>query len=271
MAKVFLFSGIIAFLPALAGGGSVIVGAGAGESEFSVAFSRVNLPNLLAYCKNFDCHLTSSASLVLDKLSVLAQNVPQAVFKSEKEMPGAIFKLSLASGEVWFNQDRLWLDADQTKPYAVADAVNLWIDVLSTGQNFSPAALDHLKKAESQILGQNFQTISDDLGAVIWKQKPVEHLYLFDSSGQTLDVQSKLEASVPCTDKKKMALEIFSGTWQGLTSSASENKYVLTAQVIWSCGAEVARGEISVLAAAEILPDGELKVRPDSVQFVLGQ
>ena len=91
--------------------GPIVVGGGAGGSEFSIVFARTNLKSILSDCLAYSCGFSSAKAQSLRPLLAQTATLLPAVFKT--------------SGEVVFNQDLLWLDAAHKVPYEISDAVGL--------------------------------------------------------------------------------------------------------------------------------------------------
>jgi hypothetical protein len=131
--------------------GPIIVGTGAGQSEYSIIFVESQLTQILRECADLSCQLSPAEKTEFLPL-VLAAHIPRSMlFKTENEMHGDIFRVTPPapnqtsttgfgngvanvvgnSHSIWFNQSRLWLDAAHTRPYDVGDAAALWLDVLA--------------------------------------------------------------------------------------------------------------------------------------------
>ena len=81
---VFLCAAILTFSFEASHAGPIVVGGGAGESEFSIVFARTNLPAIVTDCLKFSCRFTPQEAERLAILGQKAKTAPLALFKSSK-------------------------------------------------------------------------------------------------------------------------------------------------------------------------------------------
>jgi hypothetical protein len=248
-----------------AASGPIIVGTGAGESEYSVIFARAKLAEILTDCLQISCALTATQSAGFANLVQLAQTPPTVQFKSGALLLNRLYEIH--GTEVWFNQDRLWLDSIQTKPFDVAEAAALWIDVLAP--NGDKAALNLLKTKLRESLRQNLSRVraalNDGLTFELLHWRPAQgqdRLYARDPALQTVELSQALIAHLGCSEGLK-SLKIFSPTWVSMTQTAqAEYLFNLGLGVKWTCGSitKSESGYILISAKGTRLDPGTISI-----------
>ncbi len=258
--KLFILSAI--FLSSFASqAGPIIVGSGAGESEYSILFARTHLDELLSICAEDQCHLNSPQKLWLQRARKLAFLVPEAIFKNSQALGSQIYVRRTRSKEVWFNQDLLWLDPSSSKPYQVSDAVVLWLDILLGDKNISKAELSSLELELGAYLKDQVQLIissgetTGGFSALLWThQNRNDDLFLRDQAFQTFSVQESLQKAGLCSVGDASQLKFYSARWTSIQEQKNlEPTLMLRLEVSasWTCGTQSGRGRILIIMNAE--------------------
>ncbi len=184
---------LIFFMSAVSYAGPLIVRNGAGQSEFSVIFAREHIAEFYENCA-LVCGLTADESNVLQDLIATSKKKIRLLFKDSSQMSSKVF-LRTDEG-IWINQDLLWLDQDQSKPFDVAEAASLWTDIF----NVSGLPVESLKQNLISLLRSDLKATTLKIGfgsevtALLWKQNSSlsDRLILHDSDGKTIDVTDEI-------------------------------------------------------------------------------
>jgi hypothetical protein len=268
--------GLISIISLSCFAGPIVVGGGAGESEFSLVFARTNLVDLVGSCLKYECDLSRSEIRALNILTQKSQNPPEAIFQPSLPIPGQVFESHPELNQVWFSQNDLWLDQEKTVAYSIESATGLWMQVLGETENISPAIVDSLKRKTISFLSQKFENtvtnINDQnqLMATVWKQQPVNRFFLSDSTGQVIDLTEKAQATIQCGNLVAQSIHFFSGTWHVSDASRSSSQFILRMNVIWNCNGIYNRGELLAVGSASLSEDETFKIDQNSLNLMMG-
>ena len=233
-----LFSGALFFIILNASqvfAGPVIVGSGGGASEYSIIFARSSFAKMLEECA-ISCELSAVDQQVLLQLQKIT-GLPAAIFKNQKDLGSRVYEIH--GQEVWINQDLLWLDADHSIPYDVAEAVALWLEIAEQVSGQPAAASSIQEKARilfrKQIQRGNIELAKDQVFEfILWKSSSEDHLVARDPFMQTLEVSGAAKEIIDCEERDSRQ-QFFSPTWLPMES---QNDIVLNLNfgVKWTCG-----------------------------------
>ena len=248
------------FLGHAAFAGPIIVGHGAGESEYSILFARTHIDDLLAVCAGDQCHFSPLEKDWLRTTRELAQHVPEAIFKTKKELGALRYLRHPIEHQVWFNQDLLWLDAAGSVPFQVSDAVALWMDILLVGKDIPKTELAILEFELAAALNDRVQSIfssGDNTGgftAILWtRQTGSDDIYFRDQSFQTFSGLEAVRAAALCGGGLATQIKFHSGRWTSIEElNEAIPKLVLRLEVsaTWTCGKQSSRGRVQLVMNA---------------------
>jgi hypothetical protein len=215
--------------------GPIIVGSGAGESEYALLFAQAQLPDLLSACSLNRCTLTPAEAAALVQIQSASAHPPQAIFKTDSEMSGSI--LRVIGAQVWFNEDELWLDPSNTIAYDVPHAAGLWVQVL--GQNLDQQVINSLRlKIQSALnlnLGENSTLFgSGSLAVVFWSHS----VYLRDGQANVLPLTAQLVSQITAMDQN--TLQFFSARWTNVNRTSGAVR--LDLNLMWTAQGNPMRG-----------------------------
>ncbi len=253
--KFFVFF-ISVFLGQLASAGPIIVGHGAGESEYSILFARAHLDELLSVCSADQCHFSSLEKDWLRTTRELALLAPDAIFKTKDELGDRLFLRHPIEHQVWLNQDLLWLDPSRTVPYQVSDAVILWMNILLVGKNIPKPLLAIMQFDLAAALTDHVQSIfstgdkTSGFTAVLWSRKAGnDDLYFRDQAFQTYSGLSSVRAALVCEAETASQIKFHSGRWmtsENQQEVSSKLALRLELSVTWNCGKWANKGRVQV-------------------------
>jgi len=237
---------LFAFLIASASwAGPIIVGSGAGESEYALLFAQAQLTDLLTVCSLNRCSLTPPESAALAQIQTAS--LPQSIFKTNGDMAGALFRV--VGTQVWFNEDQLWLDPANTIAYDVSHAAGLWIQVL--GGNLDQQVVNSLRLKVQSALNMNVGTnatpyANGSLAVVFWSHSA----YLRDAEASVLPVTSQLVAQIKGMDSN--SLQFFSARWTSVNRTSGVVR--LDLNLMWTAQGNPMRGIGTIMM--QVSPEG---------------
>jgi hypothetical protein len=217
--------------------GPIIVGTGAGGSEFSLIFARANFVEMARDCFASSCTLTPTERTLAPQILLRAAKPPPLLFKTERDMPGLLKKMT--AGAVWFNQDRLWLDAKKTVAYDVPEAAAQWLDVLIGDIAPASSALG-AKISESLRQRMSRQTRATGDGGTFellhWRPvSGVDRLFVRDPALNSVDLTAALTVSLACPSLNTLTL--FSPTFSSITDLGPDRLlFTVGLGLRWNCG-----------------------------------
>jgi hypothetical protein len=257
--------------------GPIVVGGGAGGSEFSIVFARSNLPTIVSDCLNLSCGLAPSEIARLQPLLMRSKSVLPAVFKTSVELPGHAYEIH--QGEIWFNKDLLWLDQAHTKPLEVSDAVQLWLEILDADGVISAAdlALVKTKIAHSLEIERSEQAYdsTNSYQVILWKFSPVlDRLYVSSSPSDILEITDALIKKLGCHALD--SLQIQSPAWISATPVPPQDQpdriiLKLSLNVNWTCDGRDHTGFGAAVISASRNSVGVLQFDPRSLDINIGE
>jgi hypothetical protein len=208
--------------------GPIVVGKGAGQSEFALIFAHQHMAELLRQCL-LTCELgTDEKRFAVDlEKRLVTDPLPQPVFKGKNDLGDVRFRR--ANREVWINQDLLWLDDAKTRALDVAAATSLWLDVVTEGlkQADERDLVERLKtklvkelSAETKYAGHKFHG-EHLLNAFLWRQHAAidssDRLFLGDFQAQVIELTSKAAGAT-----RGSGIKFFAMNW--ITPVGAEQK-----------------------------------------------
>ncbi len=240
--------------------GPIIVGQGAGESEYSILFARSHLDDLLSTCAGDKCHFSSIEKEWLKTTRTLAQNPPRAIFKNKATLGNLIYFKHSVENEVWLNQDLLWLDAAGSIPYKVSDGVTLWMEILLKGLDIPDSVLANLQIGLRTSLNERIQAIfssgenTEGFTAILWTHKDAnDDLYFRDQTFQTFSGIDSIRKAALCEKLELRQIKFHSARWNASwTVANSTPRLLLRLEVAatWNCGTQAKRGRLQIVMMA---------------------
>lgn len=237
-----------------AGAGPLVVGKGAGESEFALVFARAHLSELLAHCLGNRCGLDDDEEWVLRRMIHFAPLAPQAIFKTSQELGNRTFVVR--KGEVWFNQDQLWQDAAHTKSYDEAYAATVWMDVLDEVLpdmvNVDFAQMKRLVRAGlSERIVRSHLTVGDDTMTALIYKGTLDRLYLRDAEFVGHDVSDALASVSLCEDGTQSQPRFHAVRWTSLVPTGERKTVTLEVTQTWACAKGAHRARVKLIAQSQ--------------------
>jgi hypothetical protein len=245
-----MVSCLILILSLNAFAGPILVGRGAGFSEYSLIFARANLELLLQDCVALSCELAEDQRSVGNELVSRARLAPQLEFKSGAEMGTDEVFRRLSDKVVWINQDKLWTDAAKTVPYGMGEAMALWCQILGEGLEAGTLA----RVEESVRVTFQRQVVRSELTTepkrsfefLLWKRPgAVDQLAIRDVVLQSVVLTEPIASQLACASGVK-SMEIFSPVWSPDLRGDEQITLILNFGVRWVCVGEEGRGGSSL-------------------------
>lgn len=210
--------------------GPIIVGGGAGQSEFSVAFVRTSLDQLIKDCFEISCKFSAEKKARLQKIQVKAQKPPVAFFRTSKDMGDHLFLLKDDAINVLINQDLLWLDQAKTQPYEMSDAAKLWVDILAVNESFDANDLQDLKDGLAESIAGVTERQSAELSdgnefeSVVWRSPRGgdDRTFIRDPNLNLIEVSKDIEKAFECTNRE--GLTVYNLSWLSATDISTETE-----------------------------------------------
>jgi hypothetical protein len=254
--------------------GPILVGQGTGESEYSLAFARMNLVELLRSC-NGVCVLDQSQRAFLDDITKLAAKAPVAHFEINGSQNMYRFTNPKYT-DVVFNHNQLWQDADHKVAFDIPYAVGVWIDVLMyTKLVKSAESADSVKFEIVNVLRQRIQRVEatyeqkTPFVAMTWKGKSADRLYIRNAVFENTEVTPKLAVSMGCDGGTATEIVINSVRFSSITEDTDGSLSVLmeTTQN-FNCALDARRSRAKILFRSfPPTEDGVHFVREDSFKI----
>lgn len=240
MRNKFLLASLFMLLPLMTFAGPIFVKGGAGQSEYSIIFARENLPRLFSMCDEGRCQLNANECVSLLQLQQASLQPPKALFKKSQEMGTQLYLLQKQSGEVWFNLDLLWRNAEKNVAYDIPAAAALWADVLGNDKPQIRAELERVlrTKFHRSLFDINAKNA---LEAMVWELTDAnERLYVRDADMNSHDLTDSFvelaQCEVPVTQ-----LKFYSLRWvRGIPVPRLE------VMASWRCGGSAHRARASM-------------------------
>jgi hypothetical protein len=260
-------------------GGPIVVGGGAGESEYSMVFAREKLTDFVGDCLTFSCGLGAQEKLRYSFLTVKAKNPLKALFKTSKEMNADLYQVH--SHEVWFNRDRLWLDTGKTKPYDIVDAVRLWVEILALGSDLTAPQLEALKTALGSAVKttRSGQSLNDGatFETLLWSVDPThDRLYIRDPSLSSLEITPFLIEQLKCPSPLER-LRILNPAWVWAKEGEAFNdqkrsvQFLLSFDFKWACEGQSHRANANVTIKARSFAAKSFEFLKSSLSIDIGE
>lgn len=254
--------------------GPILVGQGTGESEYSLAFARLNLAELLRSCVGV-CPLDDGQRAFLDRLIQMAPFAPEAFY--EISGAGHVFRFgNEAKTSVIFNHSHLWQDPEGKVAYDIPYAVGVWVDVLMFKSRFLiPAYKDSVKTEVVAALRQRIQRVEATVQqktpfvAMTWKGKTSDRLYIRNGAFENFELTPKIATALGCEGGAATEVVINSVRFSEILteSDTSLNVRMETTQN-FNCGVEARRGRTKILfRTSQPDKDGIYRVQEDSFKI----
>jgi len=222
--------------------GPIVVGGGAGGSEFSIVFARANLQMILSDCLRVTCGFSAKEEVVFQPLLDRTKSIPSAVFKTSTELSGNLYEVR--ASEIWFNRELLWLDTNKTIPFDVDDASKLWLEVLNLDGVVSKPDLLLLQNRLTRTLdiekSEQVYDTKNTFQILLWKTSHgIDRLFVSSSPVDTFELTGPVIAKLACPDIRSFKIQ--SPTWISATPISSAGKLEmiilkLSLNVNWVCG-----------------------------------
>lgn len=257
--------------------GPIVVGGGAGGSEFAVVFARANLETMLSDCLRATCGLTADEAQAFEPLLDRTKSIPLAVFKTSAELSGNLYEVR--PSEVWFNRELLWLDAGKTIPFDVDDASKLWLEILNLDGVVSKPDLLLLQTRLARTLDiekseQAYDT-ENTFQILLWKTSPqMDRLYVSSSPADTFELTEAVIATLACSDLRSFKIQ--SPTWISAAPIPPTGKpetiiLKLSLNVNWVCGTRSHAGFGSAIVRVTKNTSDILAFDPQSLEINMGE
>ena len=186
------------------------------------------------------CGLAADEMQLLNKLITDAVKPPQSVFKKKNEMGSRLF--DLVQDQVWINQDLLWVSSEdgELSPYDIADAIDLWIEILATRISKSTDAHSLRVKAHKifslRVERSGFELVKDQtFEYLLWRRaNGTDQLVMRDPALQMVEVSPLIDQAISC-QSLDYSLQIFSPAWMYSTIESTKALMTLNFGVKWTC------------------------------------
>jgi len=229
----------VLFFPIWTFSGPIIVGGGAGESEFSVLFVHSYLQQIVEECGSFSCPLTNEEKTFFQDLVRDVKSSPSAIFKTSQDLKDRLFEIH--DSVVWINQELLWKDAQKNLAYDIGDAAELWLKILAEKNqidlSLKPSLVEKLKKSlmHESMRSQLNLDLMGTTEFILWKSDKADLLVLRDPALTTVVFTPLIAAALKCSEEPK-ALRVYSPAWM-LVPSGETNRIDISLQfgVSWTC------------------------------------
>jgi hypothetical protein len=198
--------------------GPIIVGGGSGESEYSMMFAFKNLKELSKECLQLTCGLSDQEKTVFKNFNAAANLSYNLVFKNQEAMAEKIYQVNQAAGEVLINQNRLWLDQNNSVSYQVSDAFALWVEILSADLKWNENQLHSIQEKIKSTYRNKIERVTINFEPkatfelLIWKRDGFDQFFVKDPSFKNVELSQFIQTEFRC-DAKEQALNIYSPTW----------------------------------------------------------
>lgn len=271
---VFFFAAMAVFdfeRSAALGDGPIIV-RGGGEGEYSVIFAHAHLAELARDCALTSCGFSRDESELFSGLSPSLRAPPRPLLKGKAEMGERLF--SFEGADVWINQDLLWVDAEKSEAYDLAEAFVLWIRISCARQGldsrvFAPivAKARMALKAETQR-GQIASSDKQTFEFLLWRNgSGSDRLAVRDPALNSMDLSRAVSSHLGCGSES--LVKYFAPAWiPAFETLEDPDRILLTLNfgVKWSCGGSVKGNSFGrALIAAERGGNGAFVFDPNSL------
>ncbi|MGE0527182.1 MAG: hypothetical protein AB7P49_08990 [Bdellovibrionales bacterium] len=252
---------LLVILSGTGAAGPILVGNGAGESEFSLLFARLRLPSLLAMCDGI-CELNPGEQVLLSELKARGDSPPEAVFQGQPQLGGRMYVLRFGKKtEVWFNSDELWLDQAKTKPIEIPQAVSLWMEILAAtahpDSSTPPLPSSDFRSLQAKLelaLGQSLRRVPAVFEkelvfeALLWAASPSGgRLFLRNSEYVADELTSHVREALACPVAPE-GLRFHSLRWTEVSRHESgELSLQMDLTQTWLCDGRAQRGRVKLV------------------------
>jgi len=253
--------------------GPLVVGQGAGESEFALLFTRRNLPALLISCRQI-CPLTASQNKLMLDLVELAANPLDARFSDEAPPSAPVFQITADGRHVEFNKNRLWMDPEGTQAFSIAFATSIWVDILAAEQSFDPTDLEQFKSELVKVLDHNMTEVpieyqgKSPFVALTWKSADGDRVYIRNNELEIVELSAQIADALGC--KGPSSIEVHSVRPTTVIPSP-DNQLTIRLNTVqnWKCGTESFRGRTMIVLKARHKTDEIYEIDPSSILVFL--
>lgn len=239
----------------------ILVGQGAGQSEYAIVFTYQSLPALLSGCLIADCGLDDQGLAVLNELIARAQRMKVTVlFKTSVELQSHVFGLSPDGSTVSFNQDLLWIDRDKTQGYDLPRAVGLWIDVLAFREPRIPHAVYErvlvatVKNLGHTLIQSRIEKNGSTFEGMIWKQpQGQDRVFVRDGAYNNYDFTSAFtQSGVLCFTGPASDVRVHGARWAWVNPREDGGlRLGLELTMNWKCSDGAHRGRTKLVLTAQ--------------------